>query len=79
MANKEALGYNEVRKMQGSAPCHSSEISLEATAMVGAALDKQIPNEVDIELVGCVYKWFCPVCKIGTISGNKVDKPKYCS
>lgn len=52
----------------------------ESHGMAIKLLEKQIPKEVEIEPVDSImYKWYCPVCGSGKISGNKVDKPKYCS
>ena len=51
----------------------------ESHYMAIKSLKKQISKEVEIELVDRMYKWFCPVCGSGEISGNKVDKPRYCS
>lgn len=75
----ELSKLKEIEKSDGISIDEMHRKYHEMRARVRYLSGTQAPKEVEIEVVGGIYKWFCPACRTGTISGNKVDKPKYCS
>ena len=76
----ELSQLKEIEKLDGMSIDEMHRKYHEMRARVRYLSETQVPKEVEIELVGSImYKWFCPVCGSGKISGNKGDKPKYCS